>query len=203
MAIAALVALWLQARPGPTHEIDALAWLEGQGVPGRIQAALRPVLLKLWQDAWKAGAKGAGEAAGDFREIPGEIVADRISRLAAKWLQEVTETRVRRIAAILAKGGTAAGLENAIRALLMSRPDADMMARTEITRAMQAAATEVYRAAGVNKVRWITRSGNPCPICLANEAAGPKYLGEPFPSGKTAPPEHPNCECALIPAEGE
>ena len=162
---------------------------------------MRPVLLKLWQDAWKAGLKGAGEAAGDFRSIPDQVVADRISRMASKWLQEVTDTRIRRIAAILAKGGTAVELEAAIRAVLDSEHDARTVAVTEITRAMAMAAMEAYRAAGVVKVRWITRSHNPCKICLANEAAGPRYLGEPFPSGSVSPPEHPNCECALIPAE--
>jgi hypothetical protein len=176
-------------------------WLDGRNIAGQIKAALSPVLMKLWQAAWQAGSKGAGEAAGDFRHIPDQIVTDRIARMAAKWLQEVTDTRIRRIAAILAAGGTAADLEAAVKAVLESDPDARMIVITEVTRAMALAAMEVYRAMGVEKVRWITRSASPCPVCLANEAAGPRYLGEPFPSGSVAPPEHPNCECALIPAE--
>jgi len=178
-----------------------MAWLEGNG--RLIQNALRPVLMQLWMDAWKAGTEAAGQAAGGSRNIPDQIVADRIARMAAKWLQEVTDTRMRRIAAILAKGGTAAELEAAVKAVLVSGQDARMIAITEIARAMNAAALEAYRAARIEKVRWITRSGNPCPICLANQAAGPRYLGEPFPSGSVAPPEHPNCECVLIPAEDQ
>jgi hypothetical protein len=197
------VAAWLAVRSGPVHEIDAQAWLEGQDVTGRIQAALRPVLLKLWQAAWNAGLKGAGEAAGDFTEIPGPVVADRISRMASKWLQEVTETRLRRIARVLAQGGSATALESSLEAVMGNEDDARLIAVTEVTRAMQMAAMEVYRTVRIEKVRWITRSANPCPICLANEAAGPRYLGEPFPSGSTAPPEHPRCECALIPAESD
>lgn len=183
--------------------MDALEWLRGDPFADLITEALRKVLMKLWQDAWKAGMKAAGEAAGDFTKIPAQVVADRITRMAAKWLLEVTETRIQRVAAILAKGGTAAELEAAVRAVLESEADGELVARTEVIRAMQAAAMEAYRAAGVSKVRWITRSGHPCKICLANEAAGPRYLGEPFPSGSVAPPEHPNCECALIPAEEE
>lgn len=156
-------------------------------------AALRPVLMKLWRDAWKAGAEGVHE----------QVAADRIARFAARWLDQVTDTRVNRIAEILAKGGDGATLIAAIQAVLDSEQDADLIARTEATRAMNAAAMEAYRSAGVQKVQWITRSGNPCPICLANEAAGPRYLGEPFPSGDTAPPAHPHCECALIPAEDD
>lgn len=178
-------------------------WLSGNGVRNLIMDALKPVLMKLWLDAWKAGAKGAGESAGDFIHVPDQVVADRIARMAAKWLDEVTETRIRRIAAILAAGGTAAELEAAIKAMLESGTDSRLIVITETTRAMSAAAMESYRAGGIEKVRWITRSGNPCAICLANEAAGPRYLGEPFPSGSVSPPEHPNCECALIPAEEE
>jgi hypothetical protein len=178
-------------------------WADGRGVRGQIAAALQPVLMKLWLAAYEAGAKGAGEAAGDFRAIPAQVVADRITRMASRWLQEVTDTRMRRIAAILAAGGTPAVLEAEIRAALASNEDTSLIARTETTRAMAVAAGDAYQAAGVDRVRWITRSANPCPVCLANEAAGPRYLGEPFPSGSTAPPEHPNCECALIPAEGE
>lgn len=177
-------------------------WLQDRQAAAQVRAALQKVLTRLWMDAWKAGMKAAGEKAGDFTKIPDQVVADRISRMAAKWLDEVTETRMLRIAAILAKGGTAAELEAAIRAMLTSEPEARKIAVTEIARAMQAAALEAYRAAGVVKVRWITRSGHPCPICLANQAAGPRYLGEPFPSGDVAPPAHPQCECALIPADG-
>jgi hypothetical protein len=161
------------------------------------------VLVKLWLAAWKAGAKGAGEAGGRFEAVPDQVVADRIARMISRWLDQVTQTRMARIAAILAVSGTADGLEDAILAVLDSEDDARLIATTEVTRAMAAASMEAYRAAGIEKVRWITRSAHPCPVCLANEAAGARYLGEPFPSGSVSPPEHPNCECALIPAEGE
>ena len=164
---------------------------------------MSPVLTDLWTRAWQGGSEAAQEATGEIMTIPDQLAADRIARLAAKWLDEVVQTRVQRIAAILARGGTAAELEASIRAMLASETDARMVAITEVSRAMAAAAMEAYRAAGVRKVRWITRSGHPCPVCVANEAAGPRWLGEPFPSGDTMPPAHPNCECALIPADGE
>jgi hypothetical protein len=201
MAIAALVALWLHSRPGPAHIADAEQWLSETPTAARIKAAMSPVLTDLWTQAWQGGSEAASETTGRSVRIPDQVAADRIARLAAKWLDEVTATRTSRIAEILARGGTAAELEASIRALLNSETDARMVAITEVSRAMQAAAMEAYRAAGVKKVRWITRSGHPCPVCLANEAAGPRWLGEPFPSGDTMPPAHPNCECALIPAD--
>lgn len=166
-------------------------WLEGRGVRDKIRAALKPVLMKLWHAVWKL--------LGD----DDQVAADRIARFAARWLDEVTDTRIRRISEILARGGSEDELIAAIKAVLESEQDGELIARTEATRAVNAAAMEAYRKAGVGKVEWKTRSANPCPICLMNEAAGPRYLGEPFPSGNVAPPEHPNCQCALIPAEGE
>jgi hypothetical protein len=153
--------------------------------------------MQLWMAAWEAGQQAAGE------EVHPQIAADRIARMSSTWLNQVTQTRIQQIAAILAAGGTAAALTAAIAAMLGSAPAALMIAITEVTRAMNAAALEAYRKAGVNKVRWVTRSAHPCPICLANEAAGGRHLGEPFPSGDTAPPAHPNCQCVLIPADGE
>jgi len=176
--------------------VDALAWLDHHGYRVQLEAALRKVLMQLWPEAFQAGMQAAG-----YKVSPA-LAADRIARFVLKWLHEVTQTRMRDIALILAGGGTAAELEAAIAALLGNEADARRIALTEIYRAMNAAAAEAYRAKGVKKVRWVTRSGHPCPICLANEAAGPHYLGEPFPSGDTAPPAHPNCECVLMPAEG-
>lgn len=191
------MAAWLAVRSHETHEADALVWLEAQPAYQGLKVALRKVLEQLWRAAWEAGQRAAGE------EIHPQIAADRISRLSAKWLDEVTETRLHRIAVILAAGGTAAALAAAITAMLASSADALMVAITEVTRAMNAAAMEAYRKARVNKVRWVTRSGHPEQLCLANEAAGPKHLGEAFPSGDMAPPVHPNCQCVLIPADGE
>jgi len=197
VAVGALVAAWLAVRPHQTHEADALVWLEAQPAYQGLKAALRKVLEQLWRAAWEAGQRVAGE------EVHPQIAADRISRLSAKWLDEVTETRLHRIAVILAAGGTAAALAAAITAMLTSAADAAMVTVTEVTRAMNAAALEAYRKGNVDRVRWVTRSANPCPICLANEAAGAKHLGEPFPNGDTAPPAHPNCQCVLIPARGD
>lgn len=190
--MAALVAAWLAVRSHETHKIDAMAWLEGRPEVKQLRAALKAQLMQLWDDAWRAaGAAG----------IHDRVVQDRVNTLRVTWLDEVTRTRVERIAIILAAGGTAAAMAAAILALLKSQADALKVATTETYRAMNQAAVEVYRTAHVDMVRWVTRSANPCPICLANEAEGPKHLGEPFSSGDQAPPAHPNCECVLVPAD--
>lgn len=186
---------WQGVRPGPTHAVDALSWLDHHGYRAQLEQALRQVLMQLWPEAYQAGMAAAG-----YKISPARLAA-AVSTFAVKWLAEVTETRMREIAEILAGGGTPEDLVAAIKAALESEPNARRIALTELYRAMNAAALEAYRAKGVNKVRWVTRSGHPCPICITNEAAGAIPLGQPFPSGDQAPPAHPNCECVLVPAE--
>lgn len=130
-----------------------------------------------------------------------QITQDALKRLESAWLAEITDTAMDRLAEVLAKGGSVEEIERAIKAVLGDEDHAHMIAVTEANRAGNAGRVEVYRNGGVPKVRWITTSKDPCPICLANEAAGARSLGDPFPSGATAPPEHPNCQCELIPAE--
>lgn len=183
------MAAWLAVRSGETHKVDALSWLDHHGYSDQIARAIGPVLDKLWAEAWQLGAEHAGEA-----------VESQVGQYRAQWLSEVTRTRLEEIAAILAAGGTAAALAAAVTAILGSTANALRIAKTEVFRALNGAMVAAYRKARVNQVRWITRSSNPCPICLANEAEGPRHLGQPFQSGDTAPPAHPNCECVLVPA---
>lgn len=67
----------------------------------------------------------------------------------------------------------------------------DMVARTELNRAQTMGAMSLYRAAGVKTVKWVT-NGTPCDICGDLE-------GQTFPVDEAEePPEHPNCNCALV-----
>ena len=92
----------------------------------------------------------------------------------------------------------------AIAIVLTSTISAAMIVQTEITRAMAAGAAEVYRLAGIQMVEWVTaKDADVCEFCDANEAAGPHFLGQTFPSGAIAPPQHPRCRCALIPVNAE
>jgi hypothetical protein len=52
-------------------------------------------------------------------------------------------------------------------------------------------------------VEWVTaEDGRVCEFCDANEAAGPQFPGQTFPSGATQPPQHPRCRCAILPVPG-
>jgi hypothetical protein len=86
---------------------------------------------------------------------------------------------------------------------LFSDDRADLIARTEVSRANSQAALTGYKSArddagvGVRKA-WLL-GPNPCEICEGNADDGDIDLDDDFSSGDDAPPAHPNCECALSP----
>jgi hypothetical protein len=86
---------------------------------------------------------------------------------------------------------------------LFSEERADLIARTEVSRANSQAALAGYRTArdkaGVNvKKAWFL-GPNPCEICEGNADDGDIDLDDDFSSGDDAAPAHPNCECAVSP----
>jgi len=82
----------------------------------------------------------------------------------------------------------------------ISTPDrALLVARTEGSRASNAAQIDTYLAMGVSQVEWsaVDPTGCAC-VDLDGEQVD---IGEVFPSseeGVTQPPEHPNCVCTLL-----
>lgn len=134
--------------------------------------------------------------------IPELTLEDLIRAYGPAWVDQITHTLLTRIAKVLAKsdGVTEDELIARLKAILGDPDSAERIALTEITRAAGEAAVEVYRAAGVPEVIWVTDpASNVCALCDANEAAGPRFLGTPFPSGAIAPPQHVRCRCALLP----
>lgn len=70
------------------------------------------------------------------------------------------------------------------------------IAITEQNRAMSEATKERYLQNGLQKMTWLVF--DPCKICAQNENVQ-VMINQPFPSGNTQPPAHPNCRCALSP----
>ena len=104
------------------------------------------------------------------------------------------------LTAALRDGTDADALASEIAGILASLNAALRITRSETTWAVQAAALEVYRAAGVAYKRWQTSNDSSvCPRCLANQAAGSIPLNARFPSRALAPLQHPACRCTLLP----
>jgi hypothetical protein len=72
-----------------------------------------------------------------------------------------------------------------------------MIAITEVCRGFNAGLVAVYRQQGITMFRWQTTSTDPCPLCVANQAAEPRTYGTIYPGGAADPPQHPNCDCEL------
>jgi hypothetical protein len=194
------VAAWIAARgSGPGNKADAREWLNSQNIGELLSARLRPILLRLWADAWDAGVDSAEEVTGYTGGITAQPLQDLLNQYSFAWTNEIASTRLDRIAAILASGGTAEQITAQIKAVLSSEDGAKAVAMTEVTRAIGAATAEVYRLANVGRVRWVIEDQNACELCKANAKAEPRYLGVPFPSGAAMPPQHVRCRCALIP----
>jgi hypothetical protein len=194
-----LIALWLASRGANRNPEQAFAWLNEHGARTAIEQALRPVMERLWAESWAAGEKAAESLSGPHEGIfagTGHFPESE----GRKWLNQIIQHLLEDLADAFAEAEDAADLRSRVTDLLTSATRAERIATTEVTRAMQVAAANHYRLTGVHSVRWLTLGPNPCPLCTANRNAGAHPIGIPFPSGAIAPPQHPNCRCALIPA---
>jgi SPP1 gp7 family putative phage head morphogenesis protein len=119
----------------------------------------------------------------------------------------MNHTRVKELARALADAVTnGLSLEETaanISDLLLNPDRAEMIANTEMMRAMNGAAMDVYQQNGIEEVEWITSGdANVCEDCLALEANNPY----PIDAVPDDPPLHPNCGCFLepvVPSRGD
>lgn len=103
-----------------------------------------------------------------------------------------------RLAVGAARGDSADTIAGDIRDLLTAPWRAEMVASTELSRAVSAAAVDGYQRRGYRETEWLTAEDDRvCLLCDGNEAHGPVRIGEPFPSGAIHPPAHPRCRCAV------
>lgn len=177
-----------------------MTFLLEEGVDSALRDALRQVLQQLYQDAWAAGVHSA-TATGASVTVQYNV-RDFWEQYGRQWVNEIVQTRINGLADILASGiDSPTQLADALKAYLGSQAGAEMIAQTEVTRAMSLAALQAYKASGIGMVRWLTvEDSRVCAKCDANEAAGPRPIGTPFPSGDICPPGHPRCRCAAVPA---
>lgn len=119
----------------------------------------------------------------------------------------IAETRLDELASVLAdgleRGEAPQTIARAIRGISDDPHWALTVAWTETNRAQSTAALDNYRARGVEGKEWFTaHDQRVCPeICKPNEDQGVIPLDELFQSGDPAPPGHPRCRCAPLPAK--
>jgi len=86
------------------------------------------------------------------------------------------------------------------KASVIATERADVITETELVTAMNIVELETFKRNGVNRIKWITSlDERVCVQCVGNEEAGAIPLGDNFPMGAIAPPQHIRCRCYLVP----
>ncbi len=83
----------------------------------------------------------------------------------------------------------------------MSKFRSELIARTETAEALSTASLDNMKGMGIDGKEWVTvGDSDVSDECLANEGQGVIPRDKAFTSGVMAPPQHPNCRCAVSPA---
>lgn len=204
-AAAAWLTAWLSAHrlafpdlTGIARRITADGWLIGAASATSLVTG-QPVDLGGWQPGGGNYNPGPGlaktAAAGLVSGLPAAGVAYG-GWIASAYLNAMGRT----LATGQDNGLTVDQLATGLSGVLQSDDVATGLALNVLTTTSATAAQAVYTGHQVDRWHWVTAEDEKvCPLCDANEAAGPVPIGDPFPSGDTSPPAHPNCRCAGIP----
>jgi hypothetical protein len=168
---------------------------------GSLNVNEREIVNLVNQDALSYAEKRAAEMVGR-RLVDGRLIENP----NAKWaISDSTREGLRSLVEqAYEQGWTPAQLKKQIEAHYeFSRGRAEMIARTEMSRASMTGAIEAWRKSGVvtSKV-WLLSADHPedkPDVCDDNAEQGPIPLDEPFASGDDAPVAHPNCWCSMAP----
>lgn len=209
--------------PNDPAWIAAREWLINAGYATAMQMGLSDAFDGLYAEGWALGTAAAlGASTRATVDWAGWTPGDRdaadlllgpdgggtgLATLLADAgirIKSLGEGRIddlaRALALSLERGDSADTLARDLRDILDDAKWADMVAGTEIARAVTGASFQTYAANGVEYTTWLSaEDGRVCPYCDENEEAGPVPLGDAFPSGDAGPPGHPRCRCAPMP----
>ena len=140
------------------------------------------VLKPLWTESYSAGYQaGVSLCTGEDPDLgiikEGPNLRNFIDTEGQHWLEQISRT----------------GMKDQI-------PRAEIIARTEVARAMNAGAIQAYRDNRVQMKHLLMAPDDTCDICKGAEAEGDIPLDSIFPSGGLGGPFHPNCRCVPAPS---
>lgn len=121
-----------------------------------------------------------------------------LSKLAGDLEDKSRKDLRQAIADAVDRGATGDEIVGAIEQVMdgFATARAETIAQTEVNSAYNFGRHEIARVAGMNEKSWVTESGDPCLICIANEGQGWIPIGAPFLSGDQYPVAHPRCYCS-------
>jgi 8-oxo-dGTP pyrophosphatase MutT (NUDIX family) len=170
---------------------EGLTLLRGAGTTPTLSA------LAVKADAidWSKWTPGNVGAARELAGIDGGRGLQTLLDEADVTIKSIQETRLAELTSTLAesasKGDSVDTLAGKIRDLLDDPTRADLIADTELNRAVTASTLDTYRQNGIEQFDVLVFQ--PCPVCNDEEANNPHELGD------DAPPFHPGCRCAAAP----
>jgi SPP1 gp7 family putative phage head morphogenesis protein len=208
---------------------QAQRWLE-KNAPD-LAAAIESTLGGVYADGYLIGIIAAEDAAGVTAGVaagidwstwePGDARAaelllgpagdgaglEALLRGSGVTIRSIATTRLKKLGRVLAEGAergdSPTTIGKAIEGLLADATRAEMIATTELCRAVSQASIRTYLTNGIERVEWDSAGdGRVCNICQTNNVAPARRPGAEFPTGHTAPPGHPWCRCALVPVTG-
>lgn len=168
--------------PTLTTSVDWSGWTPGSALQADAGATLEQLIRDAVGDdsGWQTTATARGS-------LLASIEDGRIDKL----VDAVTEA--------LAEGTSVDDLSSILDGVLDDTTWSDMVATTELARAMTAASMATYREAGIPGVAWYAADDDlECTLCSENEDTGIIGIGDDWPNGP--PPVHPRCRCALGPS---
>jgi 8-oxo-dGTP pyrophosphatase MutT (NUDIX family) len=151
-------------------------------IADEIREAFTEVLDPLWSRAWHLGYESAkslvtGEDPDFSNAYEGEPLQNFRDTEGQHWVDKIAATGLQK--------------EN-------SR--SENIARTEVARAMNAAAVQAYRDYGVTHKELALSPDDSCDSCKQAADSGVIPLDAIFPGGGLGGPLHPQCRCVPVPA---
>ena len=139
-------------------------------------------LTPLWGEAWHLGYQSGkalvtGEDAIFTAKVSSDALDSFIATEGTHWLDQIART----------------GLHGA-------NARAEVIARSEVARAMNAGAIAAYRDNGVTHKHLLVAPNDTCDVCKAARKQGVIPLDSIFPAGGLGGPFHPQCRCVPAPA---
>jgi SPP1 gp7 family putative phage head morphogenesis protein len=155
-----------------------------------------PVDWGAWVPGDVAAARKVADAEG-LQDLLGSYGVRAVQSIADGKMDDLAEA----ISGAVARGDSADSLAGDITDLVGDADRAEVIAHTEIARAVSSAAMDRYKAAGVTQKQWLVApDARVCQVCLNNQSAGPIALFDSFPGGVQTAPQHPVCRCSVAPA---
>jgi 8-oxo-dGTP pyrophosphatase MutT (NUDIX family) len=146
----------------------------------QVKEVFTETLTPLWTQAWNLGYASAKSLTPGSDDADPQALEAFIATEGEHWLQQVSKT----------------GLGN-------NSARTEVIARTEVARAMNAGAMQCYADNGVAYKHLLVAPDDTCDTCLDAADDGVIPLSASYSVKGQEPPFHPQCRCVSVPAFGQ